>query len=133
MATVFIQKRKREKRNSYVVYYKNPATLTLKYFKTYMRQKDAKTAANDLRSLLDTGKAPAGKKNKITFNFLTFGEVSDLLKVDWDTRLQNGSLRKKTYENYLYIVNHLKKIFGKFHLCEISENDIRINLFKNTL
>jgi len=58
MATVFIQKRKREKRNSYVVYYKNPATLTLKYFKTYMRQKDAKTAANDLRSLLDTGKAP---------------------------------------------------------------------------
>ena len=53
MATVFVQTRKREKRNSYVVYYKDPSTSKLRYFKTFRKQKEANNTANGLRSLID--------------------------------------------------------------------------------
>ena len=124
MATVFIQKRKRKNRNSYVVYYKDPGTLELKYFRTYQRQKDAQDAANDLRTLIDTGRSLDIKKNKTKLNFLTFGEVSEQLKIEWGKRLENGDLRQKTFDEYLYMLNSLNKDFGKRLLSEISEENI---------
>jgi integrase len=124
MATVFIQKRKRKNRNSYVVYYKDPGTLELKYFRTYQRQKDAQDAANDLRTLIDTGRSLDIQKNKTKLNFLTFGEVSEQLKIEWGKRLENGDLRQKTFDEYLYMLNSLNKNSGKRLLSEISEEDI---------
>jgi hypothetical protein len=38
MATVFVQKRNRVNRNSYVVYFKDPATMKLKYYKSFQKQ-----------------------------------------------------------------------------------------------
>lgn len=124
MATVFIQKRKRKNRNSYVVYFKDPVTIKLKYFKTFQRQKDAQDAANDLRTLIDTGKSLEIKKNKIKLNFLTFKEVSEQLKIEWGKRLENGDLRQKTFDEYLYMLNSLCKNFGKWLLGEITEENI---------
>ena len=124
MATVFIQKRKRKNRNSYVVYFKDPVTIKLKYFKTFQRQKDAQDAANDLRTLIDTGKSLDIKKNKIKLNFLTFKEVSEQLKIEWGKRLENGDLRQKTFDEYLYMLNSLCKNFGKRLLGEITEENI---------
>jgi len=124
MATVHIQKRKRKNRNSYVLYYKDPASSKLKYFKTFQRQKDAQQAANDLRTLIDTGKGSEIEKNKAKINFMIFSEVSAQLELDWKTRLERGDLRQKTVCEYLYMLNSLKRIFGKKLLCEISEEDI---------
>jgi len=124
MATVFIQKRKRKNRNSYVVYFKDPVTIKLKYFKTFQRQKDAQDAANDLRTLIDTGKSLDIKKNKTKLNFVTVKEVSEQLKIEWGKRLENGDLRRKTFDEYLYMLNSLCKNFGKRLLGEITEENI---------
>ena len=114
MATVFIQKRKRKKRNSYVVYYKDPATLRLKYFKTFQRQKDANQAAHTLRTLIDTGQTPDIKKIKVKLNFLTFDKVACSLKEEWTQRLEKRkSLAQKTFNEYSIRLNVLKRIFGK--------------------
>ena len=125
MATVFIQKRKRKTRNSYVVYYKDPRTLKLKYFKTFQRQKDANQSAYALRALIDTGKTPDIQKNKIKLNFLTFEEVACSLKEEWTHRLEKRkTLAQKTFDEYSIRLNVLKRIFGKKLLCEISRVDI---------
>lgn len=124
MATVHIQKRKRKNRNSYVLYYKDPASSKLKYFKTFQRQKDAQQAANDLRTLIDTGKASEIEKNKAKISFMIFSEVSAQLELDWKRRLEMGDLKQKTVCEYLYMLNSLNKIFGKKLLCEISKEDI---------
>jgi hypothetical protein len=52
MATVMIQRRERKNRNSYIVYFKDPATRERKYYRTFPRMKDAQKAANDLRTLI---------------------------------------------------------------------------------
>ena len=70
MATVLIQKRKRKNRNSYIIYFKDPVSGRRKYYKTYQKLKEAQQACNDLRTLLDSGKKPAVKSNRITM--LTF-------------------------------------------------------------
>ena len=124
MATVFIQKRERKNRNSYVVYYKDPATLKLKYFKTFQRQKDAQEAGNDLRALIDTGRTAEVQKNKAKPNLLTFAEISEQLRHEWANRLEKGELRHKTYEEYLYLLNPLVRIFSRRLLSQISTEDI---------
>jgi len=58
MSTVYIEKRKRKKRNSYIIYYKHPVSGENKYHKTLPKQKEAQNEANRLRALLDTGKLP---------------------------------------------------------------------------
>ena len=124
MATVLIQKRERKDRNSYIVYYKDPATGRRKYYKTFQRQKDAQQSANELRALLDAGNASAVKKSKVRLNLLTFEEVGDLLISSWKSRLANGKLREKTVEDYTYTVGAVARAFGKRLLYEISLDDI---------
>jgi len=124
MATVFIQKRERKNRNSYVVYYKDPATLKLKYFKTFQRQKEAQQAGQDLRALIDTGRAAQVQRAKAKPSMLTFAEVSEQLGYAWAERVEKNELRPKTCQDYLYILNQLVGIFGRRLLSEISAADI---------
>jgi hypothetical protein len=78
MATVIIQKRKRKKGMSYIISFKEPLTGKNKYYKTFRKHKDAQQAANELRSLLDSGKIPKPKRVKL--NPLTFREVTQKLR-----------------------------------------------------
>lgn len=124
MATVFVQTRKNEKRNSYVVYYKEPSTSKLKYFKTFRKQKEANTAANDLRSLIDTGKIKEIERSKAKINLLSFNEVSEILQEDWVNKLKVGDLSEITFEGYQYRLKILNRVFGNRLLSDISQKDI---------
>lgn len=123
MATVLIQKRKRDKRNSHIVYYKDPYSGQRKYYKTFQRQVEAQKAANDLRTLLDSGKLPSQRKTRI--NPLTFEDVAELLKKDWLNRLKTGELRQKTADEYIITLNVVKRTFSRQLLCEISLDAIK--------
>jgi len=124
MATVIIQKRNGKHRNSYIVRYKDPLTGKSKYYKTYQRQKDAQKAANELRSLIDTGKLSGMRGNTPKLNLLTFQEISESLRSKWKNRLECGKLRKKTYDEYIVRLNVLDRTFGKELLCEMTEDEI---------
>jgi site-specific recombinase XerD len=120
MATVHIQTRKRKSGNSYVVYFKDPATSKLKYFKTFRKKREAQQAANDLRTLIDTGKTHEIRKNRSKLNFLTFEEVGRLLVKEWKRRLEEKDLKQKTFDEYCIRLRVLNRTFGKTLLCEIS-------------
>ena len=113
MATVVIQKRKRQDRCSYPIYYKDPATGRRKYYKTFQRQKDAQQAANDLRALLDTGKMSEIDKSKARLNLQSFEEVGKSLKTDWENREKRSELSIKTVEGYCYWLKYTEKMFGE--------------------
>lgn len=123
MATVLIQKRKRNKRNSYIVYYKDPHTGKRRYYKTFQRQREAQQASNDLRALLDSGKIPNKVKKRV--RMLLFGEVAEEVKKDWSSRLKIGELRPKTVDEYFITLNSVNKIFSSRLLCEINAEEIR--------
>lgn len=123
MATVNIVKCTREVGVRYQVYYKDPYTGKKKYYKTFQRQRDAQQAANDLRTLLDTGKLPDSKKNKV--RMMTFGEVADELKTEWVTKLNTGELRKKTVDEYIITLKTVTKVFGPMLLGEITDVQVK--------
>ena len=123
MATVLIQKRKRDKRNSHIIYYKDPYTGQRKYYKTFQRQIEAQRAANDLRTLLDSGKLPSQYRTRI--NPLTFENVAEQLKKDWLSRLKTGEIRQKTADEYIITLNVVKRTFNRQLLCEISLDTIK--------
>jgi len=125
MATVIIQKRKRKSRNSYVIHYKDPSTHRTKYYKTFQRQKDAQQAVHHLRALIDTSRIPEIEDSKVKLTPLTFKEVTDLLKEEWKNRLEKSDISQKTHDEYLYRVNVLNRIFGRYLLSELTEDDIR--------
>ena len=124
MATVVIQKRERQNRNSYVIHYKDPSTAKTKYYKTFKRFKDAQQAANELRNLIDLGKILGIQKKKTKLNLLTFSEVAELLKQEWYKSVNQGKLKEKTFEEYVYQLNVLNRIFGKQLLCKILKDEI---------
>jgi hypothetical protein len=122
MATVTIQKRKRKNGNSYVITFKNPLTGEKKYYKTFRKHRVALQEANDLRALLDSGKKPILRPR---LSPLTFREVAESLKKEWQDRLIKGAIKEKTVEDYIIWLNILKRTFEKKMLCEISEDDFR--------
>jgi integrase len=124
MATVLIQKRKRQNRFSHIIYYKDPLTGRRKYYKTFQRQKDAQQAANELRTLIDSGKISDIQGNKNKLNLLTFLEVSALLRGKWRELLEKTELTQKTFDEYICRLKVLNRTFDKCLLCEISKNDI---------
>jgi len=124
MATVFIQKKKRKNRNSYVIMYKNPLTGKVKYYKTLQKQKEAQKVANDLRTLLDTGKLPSSNKAKQKVMAITFREIGSSLDQAWKQKIINSELSPKTYEDYSLRLNQLYNTFGKKLLCEINPNQV---------
>jgi len=93
-----------------------------KYWKTYPRFRLAQQARNELKTLLDMGKLPEKMKRKI--RLMTFNQVADSLRFEWNLRLRQGSLRKKTHENYWYWLNALVRNFGEKPLCQVSKADI---------
>ena len=123
MATVNIVKRTREKGLRYQVYYKDPYSGKKKYYKTFPKQRDAQQAANDLRTLLDSGKLPDRQKSKM--RMMTFGNVADELVNEWNSKRQTGELRDKTVDEYIYTLNMVKKEFGHMLLGEINEDHIK--------
>ena len=123
MATVNIVKRTREKGLRYQVYYKDPYSGKKKYYKTFPKQRDAQQAANDLRTLLDSGKLP--DRNKSKMHMMTFGDVAEELVNEWNSKRQTGELRNKTVDEYIYTLNIVKKEFGHLLLGEINEDHIK--------
>jgi hypothetical protein len=73
MATVTIQKRTRKKGVRYLVSYKVPMNGKKKHYKTFSKYREAQQAANDLRSMLDSGNLPDPKRTKL--NALSFKQV----------------------------------------------------------
>ena len=125
MATVVIQKRLREKGNSYVITYKDPNSGRKRYYKTFRKAKDARQAANDLRYLLDNGKVASIQNNNRKSKLLTVDQVCKSLKQDWEEKAQNNALSPVTLEGYLGRVGQISKIFGNRLLCEITEKEIK--------
>jgi integrase len=122
MATVIIQKRKRENRNSYLVSFKEPFTGKLKYYRAYKMKREAQQVANELRALLDSGKIPETKRIKL--NPLTFEDVTVSLKKEWIERLEKRDISEKTCQDYCIWLNVLTRHFGKFILCQITRDQI---------
>ncbi len=124
MATVIIQKRERKDRNSYIIYYKDPATSQRKYYKTFQRQREAQQAANNLRALIDAGGLSEAKRSKLKPKLLSFEELGDLLIADWKNRLASYELLEITFAEYKMRVHLVGKVFGKRLLCEITADQI---------
>jgi len=122
MATVTIQKRKRQNRFSYLIYFKEPFTGRKKYYKSFQRQKEAQQAANDLRILIDSGKLPEPHKNKI--RMLSFDQVADQLERFWEQSLKTGDLKPATVQGYKDFLKAVRKAFGSKLLCCIKQKQI---------
>ncbi len=122
MANVKIQKRNRKDRKSYVVTYTDPITGKSRYYKTYRRMREAQDAQNELRQLIDTGKIKTVRK--IKFEVLSFGEVSRLLRTEWQARLKRRDLSAETVDGYKYNANILDREFGQRLISEITKQDI---------
>jgi integrase len=129
MATVIIQKRKRKKGMSYIISFKEPLTGKNKYYKTFRKHKDAQQAANELRSLLDSGKIPKPKRVKL--NPLTFREVTQKLRQEWDERNKRNDLADKTFQEYSIWLNVLVRKFGDRRLCQLNKGEVKS--FRNSL
>jgi site-specific recombinase XerD len=132
MATVWIDEREVKKGKSYIVYYRDPYTLKNAHYRTFKKKREASQAANDLRTLIDSGKLPEKKKK---FRPMTFEQVGESLKKKWDERLLEESLREKTVEDYKIWLNVLNRRFGSSLLMEITKDEIKAyrNEVKETL
>jgi integrase len=124
MATVFIQKRKRKNRNSYVIYYKDSDTGKNKYYKTLQKQKEAQQAANDLRTLLNMGKLLEIRKDKKKLRPLTFAEVAQHREKEWNEKLANRELVETTFKDYTLRLRSTVNEFGTKLMLEISRQEI---------
>ena len=124
MATVYIETRKRLKRNSYVIYYKHPLSGKNRYFKTLPKKKEAQNEANKLRALLDTGKTPEEQKIKAKPLHLTVKEVGEILLSSWEDKLINSQLSVNTIDCYKIWLDQISVSFGGKLACEIRETDI---------
>jgi integrase len=123
MATVVIQRVKRQERFSYNVLHKDPATRKTKYYATFPKKKDAQQCANDLRVLIDTGRRPKSKAKKP--RLLTFAETAEILSRIWQAKLDKDQLSIETVEGYNTWVTVLNRTFGPKLLCDISKTEIK--------
>ena len=129
MATVIIQKRKRKIGMSYIISFKEPLTGKIKYYKTFRKLKDAQQAANELRSIIDSGKQP--EATRVRLNPIAFQEVAEKLLQEWDERHQRKDLADKTFREYSIWLNVLIREFGDRILCQLNRNEIES--FRNDL
>ena len=107
---------------SYAIRYGDPITGNKKHYKTFQKYKDAHQAANELRSILDSGKTPQKKATR--FNPLTFSQVANSLRYEWDKRLKRKELSEKTHYEYCTWLRVLERTFGKQLLCKITREDV---------
>jgi integrase len=109
MATVFVEKRKRDGFMSYIVRYKDPMTGSTVYHKSFRKMVDANQEAHDLRALIDSGRLP---EKTIKFKALTFTQVAHSLKDEWRRRRDLGQLSEKTFSEYVIMANVVCRTFG---------------------
>lgn len=124
MATVYIETRKRQKRNSYVIYYKHPFSGKNKYYKTLPKKREAQNEANKLRALLDTGKTPEEQVINLKPYHLTIEEVAENLSETWKDKLVENTLSPVTVDCYEVWLEQIKVAFKGKLVCEIRKNDI---------
>ena len=122
MATVFIQTHKRKFGLSYCVIYRDPVTGKKKHYKSYRKKREANQSANNLRALLDTGETPKPRQTKTSV--LSFSEVGESLKAEWQLRLIRKDLSQKTFDEYCIWLNVLNRTFGDKILCSITSKEI---------
>lgn len=122
MATVHIRKRERKNGMSYLVSYYDPITKRKEHYKTFKKQRVAQREANELRSILDSGKKPVKKDTR--FSPLTFRKVAQALKAEWRDRLQKKELSIKTVSNYEIWLNVLERDFGNQILHKVTREDV---------
>lgn len=122
MATVVIQKRKGIRGVTYAILYAHPLTGEKKYYKTCKKYKEARWEANELRAILDAGKMPDKKKAKL--DPLTFSQVADSLKKEWQLQIKRRELSEKTVHDYCIWLGVLERTFGRSLLSQIRREDI---------
>jgi hypothetical protein len=122
MATVTIQKRKRNKGVRYLVSYKIPMTGKKKHYKTFCKYREAQEAANDLRSILDSGNLPNPKRTRL--NVMSFNQAAKSLETEWKTRYDRKELSSKTVKDYCIWLRVINQRFGDKLLCAISKEEI---------
>ncbi len=122
MATVTIQKRIGKRGTKYSVRYTDPITRKRKYYGTFLKLKEAQKESDELKSLINSGRSLNIKKEKLSP--MTFSEVADSLKEEWDARVIRRELTPKTHSDYCIWLNRLERIFGKKLLCQITTEEI---------
>jgi integrase len=124
MATVGIQTRTLQSgKNSYAVWYKNPATGKPHHFKSYRLKKIADQEAAKLRILIDTGTVPdvaARKKQGV----ITLAEVGDLLRQEWRNEVRSGEIQPVTESGYLSHLKMIEERFGSRMFGSITKEEI---------
>ena len=105
-----------------MVQYRNPITGEKKHYQTFTKLKDAQKSANELRSVLDSGKIP--EKRATRLNPLTFSQVADSLRDEWNSRHKRKELSEKTFTEYCIWLGALERTFGGRLLCQISRDEI---------
>jgi integrase len=131
MATVFIEKRKRDSGMRYIIYYKNPMTGQKTYYKTMRKLSDAQQSMHKLRALIDNGGNVEPTRKKLDTK--TFSEVAESLKEEWARMRATGNLSEKTRSDYVIWLNVLSRRFGNKILCGITESDIRAFIEEESL
>ena len=122
MATVVVQKRIGKKGMGYAIHYADPISGKKKHYGTFKKYKEAHREANELRSVIDSGKLPESKRKKL--NLMTFSEVADALIQEWEIRLKRRELSETTVAGYRILLNVLERNFGARLLCKIKEDEI---------
>ena len=124
MATVYIETRPREKRSSYIIYYKHPVTGKNRYYKSLPIKREAQQEAHKLRLLIDTGKLPEERKLNLKPRLLTVKEISKELVEVWKEKLSNGEITSTTFGDYYLRLEQIIVAFKKIIACEIRKKDI---------
>jgi integrase len=71
---------------------------------------------------LDTGKPPNKRQGKI--RPLTFREVGEFLKFEWNNKFHQDSLSEKTHSDYCYWLDILIRRFRNKMLCQITQKEV---------
>jgi integrase len=103
------------------VYFRDPITGKRKYYKTFKMRKDAAAEAARLRVMLDGREYAELAKVQKRHTPLTFNEVADLCRKDWDRRVATGQLASVTGDDYKIGLGQLCKTFGNNLLMDITQ------------
>ncbi|GAU09565.1 tyrosine-type recombinase/integrase [Desulfoplanes formicivorans] len=124
MATVLISERVNKNNKSFVVYFRDPLSGKRKYYKTFKMRKDAAAEAARLRVMLDGREYAELAKIQKRHTPLTFNEVADLCRKEWDRRVATGELSSVTGEDYKIALRQLCRTFGDNLLMDITREMI---------
>jgi integrase len=124
MATVGIQPKKlKSGKRSYSLWYKDPSTGKQYHYKTYRWKKVADEESIKLRILIDTGSLPEPSSRRKK-GAVTFDEVGNLLRTEWENRAKTQELARSTADGYLVQLKMLGKVFNGRMLGSITKDEV---------